>query len=247
MGGLHCICKINGFFYLLPPPFCQFPASLLTKSATSNYSIKPVKHLYRYHHSYRNDNSSKVVACDDGGVKLRSADLVAMEYADLKLTDRISAEVGHVRIRQHVNPLSSSFSVPAEIPDWNNIFKDPTLPLMVDIGSGSGRFLIWLAKKKPDLGNYLGLEIRKKLVKRADFWVKELTLGNIHFLFANATVSFRQLVLSYPGPLMTVSILCPDPHFKKRHHKRRVLQTPLLILSSVSWPLEGRYSCSLMC
>ncbi|KAJ0762272.1 putative tRNA (guanine(46)-N(7))-methyltransferase [Helianthus annuus] len=27
---------------------------------------------------------------------------------------------------------------------------------------------------------------------------------------------------------MLVSILCPDPHFKKRHHKRRVLQKPLV-------------------
>ncbi|TXG66489.1 hypothetical protein EZV62_007764 [Acer yangbiense] len=66
------------------------------------------------------------------------------------------------------------------------------------------------------------------LVKRAEFWVKELALGNIHFMFANATVSFKQLVSTYPGPLVLVSILCPDPHFKKRHHKRRVVQKPLV-------------------
>ncbi|XP_058000369.1 uncharacterized protein LOC110651111 isoform X2 [Hevea brasiliensis] len=147
-------------------------------------------------------------------------------------------ELGHVRIRQHVNPLSSSFSVPARIPDWREVFRNPTLPLMVDIGSGSGRFLIWLAKKNPDSANYLGLEIRQKLVKRAELWVKELALGNIHFLFANATVSFRQLVLEYPGPLMFVSILCPDPHFKKRHHKRRVVQK-LLVDCIISNLLPG--------
>lgn len=27
---------------------------------------------------------------------------------------------------------------------------------------------------------------------------------------------------------MLVSILCPDPYFKKRHHKRRVVQKPLV-------------------
>ncbi|XVF42730.1 hypothetical protein PTKIN_Ptkin01aG0387300 [Pterospermum kingtungense] len=167
--------------------------------------------------------------------ELRSTDLVALEYADLNLTDKIFQELGHVRIRQHVNPLSSSFSVPAPVPDWNNVFWDPTLPLMVDIGSGSGRFLIWLAKQNPDSQNYLGLEIREKLVKRAEFWVKELDLSNIHFIFANASISFKQLVSSYPGPLMLVSILCPDPHFKKRHHKRRVVQKPLVdsILTSL--------------
>lgn len=28
---------------------------------------------------------------------------------------------------------------------------------------GSGRFLIWLARRNPDSGNYLGLEIRQKV------------------------------------------------------------------------------------
>ncbi|XP_061338884.1 uncharacterized protein LOC133285642 isoform X2 [Gastrolobium bilobum] len=157
---------------------------------------------------------------------LRSSQLVALEYEDLNLSYNL--DMGHVRIRQHVNPLSSSFSVPAQVPDWNQVFADPALPLMVDIGCGSGRFLMWLAKRTPKVRNYLGLEIRERLVKRAELWVKDLALDNIHFLFANATISFKQLVESYPGPLLLVSVLCPDPHFKKRHHKRRVLQKPLV-------------------
>ncbi|RDY01152.1 trmB, partial [Mucuna pruriens] len=191
-----------------------------------------------------------------------SSQLVALEYADLNLSYNL--DLGHVRIRQHVNPLSSSFSVPAQVPDWNQVFADPTLPLMVDIGCGSGRFLMWLAKRTPKERNFLGLEIRERIVKRAEVWVKDLALDNIHFLFANATISFKQLVESYPGPMVLVSILvslspcsrnpktwflylsstdchliiyiiyffsirlCPDPHFKKRHHKRRVLQKPLV-------------------
>ncbi|XP_031484526.1 uncharacterized protein LOC116253703 isoform X4 [Nymphaea colorata] len=111
---------------------------------------------------------------------LRSPDLVELEYADLKLKEKVG-EVGHVRIRQHVNPLSASFSTSPEIPNWDGVFEDPKLPLMVDIGSGSGRFLMWLAKKHPQSRNYLGLEIREKLVKRAQFWVKELSLKNICF------------------------------------------------------------------
>ncbi|XAR63360.1 tRNA (guanine(46)-N(7))-methyltransferase [Bertholletia excelsa] len=107
---------------------------------------------------------------------------------------------------------------------------------MVDIGSGSGRFLMWLAKRNLESRNFLGLEIRQKLVKRANYWVNELALRNIHFIFANATVSFKQLLSTYPGPLMHVSILCPDPHFKKKYHKRRVVQKPLVesILDNLS-------------
>ncbi|CAL9230676.1 unnamed protein product [Arabidopsis halleri] len=159
---------------------------------------------------------------------LRSNELVDLEYAELNLNHKISQEVGRVRIRQHVNPLSSSFSKPAPVPVWDEVYKDPSLPLMVDIGSGSGRFLLWLANKNVESRNYLGLEIRQKLVKRANFWVNELGLSNVHFIFANAMVSFEQLISSYPGPLEIVSILCPDPHFKKRHQKRRVVQKPLV-------------------
>ncbi|AQK61366.1 tRNA (guanine-N-7) methyltransferase [Zea mays] len=66
------------------------------------------------------------------------------------------------------------------------------------------------------------------LVERAQFWVNELELMYVYFMFANATMSFEKIISSYPGPLSLVSILCPDPHFKKRHHKRRVLQQPLV-------------------
>ncbi|KAL3815177.1 hypothetical protein ACJIZ3_016445 [Penstemon smallii] len=158
---------------------------------------------------------------------IRSPELVAREYADLNLSDKFCQEVGHVRIRQHVNPLRSELMIPVEVPDWNSVYEDATLPLMVDIGTGSGRFLIWLAKRNSGFRNHLGLEIRPKLVKRAEYWVDELALKNIHFIYANAMVSFKQLVSSYPGPLILVSVLCPDPHFKKKHHKRRVLQKPL--------------------
>ncbi|CAA0842509.1 tRNA (guanine-N-7) methyltransferase [Striga hermonthica] len=160
--------------------------------------------------------------------EIRSTELVAREYADLNLPDRLCKEVGHVRIRQHVNPLSSSSMIPVDVPDWNAVYEDSTLPLMVDIGCGSGRFLMWHAKRNPGLRNYLGLEIRPKLVRRAGHCVNELGLKNIHFIFANATVSFKQLVSTYPGPLVLVSILCPDPYFKRKHHKRRVVQKPLV-------------------
>ncbi|KAK2405975.1 tRNA (guanine-N(7)-)-methyltransferase [Trifolium repens] len=158
--------------------------------------------------------------------QLRSSQLVSLEYTDLNLSYDLN--LGHGRIRQHVNPFSPSFSTPAQVPDWSQVFADPALPLMVDIGCGSGRFLMWLAKRTPKVRNYLGLEIRRKMVKRAEVWVKDLALDNIHFLFANAPISFKQLVESYPGPLQLVSVLCPDPHFKKKHHKRRVLQKPLV-------------------
>ncbi|KAL1818754.1 hypothetical protein ACET3Z_013623 [Daucus carota] len=167
-------------------------------------------------------------AVSDPNPRNRSPEAIALEYSDLNLPHSTSEEVGPVRIRQHVNPLSAYFSTPVEVPNWNEVYEDTKLPLMVDIGSGSGRFLMWLAKRNLHSKNYLGLEIRKKLALRAEDWAKEQSLRNLHYMFANATISFKQLISAYPGPLMLVSILCPDPHFKKKHHKRRVLQKPLV-------------------
>ncbi|KAL0735659.1 hypothetical protein Bca4012_011869 [Brassica carinata] len=201
--------------------------SVFSLASSSPFIFTKGHKITRYYSSFTASTSASASVCHDLK-EVRSTDLVDLEYAELNLKYKISEEVGHVRIRQHVNPLSSSFSTPAAVPAWDEVYKDPSLPLMVDIGSGSGRFLLWLAKKNAESGNYLGLEIRQKLVKRANFWVNELGLSNAHFIFANAMVSFDQLISSYPGPLEFVSILCPDPHFKKRHHKRRVVQKPLV-------------------
>ncbi|KAH9321200.1 hypothetical protein KI387_015839, partial [Taxus chinensis] len=158
----------------------------------------------------------------------KSRELVDMEYAELNLKQNVRDKFGVVRIRQHVNPLKASLMAPVEPPDWENFFEDTRLPLMVDIGSGNGRFLLLLAKRFLGTKNFLGLDIRDKLVQRSQFWAKELAITNVHFMVANATFSFGTLVSTYPGPLTCVSILCPDPHFKNKHHKRRILQEPLV-------------------
>ncbi|CAN4126093.1 unnamed protein product [Withania somnifera] len=167
-----------------------------------------------------------------------SPGLVAKEYADLHLPHTFSEDVGNLRIRQHVNPLRRALMIPAEAPNWKEVFGDATLPLMVDIGSGSGRFLMWLAKRNSSSMNYLGLEIRPKLVTRAEYWANELGLKNVHFISTNAIVSFQRLLSTYPGPLMLVSILVssflcwkyavPRSTLQEKHHKRRVVQKPLV-------------------
>ncbi|XP_076940254.1 uncharacterized protein LOC143609372 [Bidens hawaiensis] len=206
-------------------------STIITSTAATKSSLNSSSSSSLLHNSYyvrHICNCSTAASVSQRQPQIRSPQLVALEYADLSIPHIVSEELGVLRVRQHVNPLSSSLSVPAEVPNWKDVFEDPKLPLVVDLGSGSGRFLMWLAKRNPGSKNYLGLEIRKKLVTRAETWVKELALSNVHFLFANASISFKQLIATYPGPLMLVSILCPDPHFKKRHHKRRIVQKPLV-------------------
>ena len=44
----------------------------------------------------------------------------------------------------------------------------------------------------------------------------------------NATVSFESVLRDYPGDVTFVSVQYPDPHFKRRHHKRRIVQDDLV-------------------
>ena len=132
-------------------------------------------------------------------------------------------------VRQHVNPLSRFFQLPLELPQPAELFREPALPLHLDIGCARGRFLLSLAQEQPGV-NHLGVEIRRPLVRAAEADRQALGLCNLHYLFCNANVSVEAWLGALPaGQLELVSIQFPDPWFKKKHHKRRVLQPALLL------------------
>jgi tRNA (guanine-N7-)-methyltransferase len=58
---------------------------------------------------------------------------------------------------------------------------------------------------------------------------RALGLTNLAFLFANANISLPAWLAALPqGRLALVSLQFPDPWFKRKHRKRRVLQPALL-------------------
>ena len=131
-------------------------------------------------------------------------------------------------MRQHVNPLSQFFQLPLSLPSKNVLFKKSHYPIHLDIGSAKGEFLIELAIKHPEW-NFVGLEIREPLVSLCERKRKKLELNNLKFLFCNVNVSLDEWLsdLDY-GQLKRVSIQFPDPWFKRKHFKRRVLKTNIL-------------------
>jgi len=144
-----------------------------------------------------------------------------------------------VRVRQHVNPLSNRFKRPIAIPDWSNIFGNLDRPLAIDIGCARGRFLQQYAQIEPDW-NFLGLEIREPLVDAANEWREDSGLDNVHFLFCNANVTLADILQTYPADkLQRASIQFPDPWFKKRHQKRRVVQPALVETLAQHLPVGG--------
>jgi tRNA (guanine-N7-)-methyltransferase len=135
------------------------------------------------------------------------------------------------RVREHVNPLSEKYQEPTPPPDWAQVYDDWSKPLSLDIGCGKGGYVLEMAKLYPDR-NWLGLEIREPLVYRAIALKNSLTgecdLSNLHYLFCNVNVTLPSLLP--PGKIDQVSILFPDPWFKRRHKKRRVVQPELVEL-----------------
>jgi len=138
------------------------------------------------------------------------------------------------RPRQHVNPLSSLYQTPIELPtNWlTDSFEDLERPLHVDIGSGYGTFCMQMAAKHPEW-NFLGLEIRQRVAEHANKKLCETGMRNVHFLSGNANVDLDRILSDVSNAtsssvLRRVTIQFPDPCFKKKHWKRRVVQPDLV-------------------
>jgi tRNA (guanine-N7-)-methyltransferase len=146
--------------------------------------------------------------------------------------------LARVRVRQHVNPLSHKYRHPIDPPDWNQVYQDLTQPIHLDIGCARGRFLLQMAQLYPEI-NFLGIEIREPLVIEANQERDSLGLSNLDFLFGNINVAPEILLQSLPvDKLCWVSIQFPDPWFKQRHSKRRVVQ-PELVQALAKYMVAG--------
>ena len=135
-------------------------------------------------------------------------------------------------MRQHVNPLSKNFNEIERIPSLIEIFGDSKLNLHLDIGCASGYFLFDLALVNTNW-NYLGIEIREKLVKTAKSKVVKREIKNLYFVFGNANniVNDVQSEFIFKN-VKSISFYFPDPWFKKRHYKRRIIQPELINILS---------------
>ena len=142
-------------------------------------------------------------------------------------------------MRQHVNPLSKHFDVIESIPSMIQMFEDSKLNLHLDIGSAAGEFLFDLALVNNNW-NYLGIEIRERLVKTARLKVREKCFKNLYFLFGNAHKILNDEHNQFiTRSVKSISFNFPDPWFKKRHHKRRIIQPDFLNMLSNSMQKES--------
>ncbi|KAI4349124.1 hypothetical protein L6164_009760 [Bauhinia variegata] len=167
--------------------------------------------------------------CDITVVGNTACQIVRQELSSLSsinMVENASVVWEFLKGRKLPGVMALDRAYPFEI-NWNDTYSDPAQPLVVDIGSGNGLFLLEMASRRTDL-NFLGLEINGKLVRRCLDSVNQFGIKNGYFIATNATSTFRSIVSTYPGQLVLVSIQCPNPDFNKPEHRWSMLQRSLI-------------------
>jgi tRNA (guanine-N7-)-methyltransferase len=118
------------------------------------------------------------------------------------------------RIRNHVNPLryAQLATDAVALPDDGEV--------EVELGCADAQFLFERARACPD-ATCIGVEIREELVHDVNARARAEGLDNLRAVYANVSTDLPSL---FPDErLARVYLNFPDPWFKRRHHKRRVL------------------------
>jgi tRNA (guanine-N7-)-methyltransferase len=93
-------------------------------------------------------------------------------------------------------------------------------PLEVEVGSGKGLFLAAASQQSPER-NFLGIEVSRKYARFAAGRLAKQNAANAVVIGGDALALFQNWLPA--NSLAAVHVYFPDPWWKKRHKKRRVL------------------------
>jgi tRNA (guanine-N7-)-methyltransferase len=110
--------------------------------------------------------------------------------------------------------------------DWAAVFGEPA-PAEIDleIGPGKGLFLANTAPRWPGRG-YVGVEAAHKYARAAAERIAKADLPNVRIVTGDAKRFLHEFVP--PGSLHAIHVYFPDPWWKQRHRKRRMISEPFL-------------------
>ena len=115
---------------------------------------------------------------------------------------------------------------PARKLDFTHLFGNNN-PVWLEIGFGDGESLASMAKASPDK-NYLGIEVHTPGVGHLLLRLAEEDISNVRIMSADAMEILRHSIPKQS--LAGVQLFFPDPWHKKKHHKRRIVQSAFVDL-----------------
>ena len=120
-------------------------------------------------------------------------------------------------------------------PDWEKVFSRSS-PLYLEIGIGNGEFILWAAQKNPE-GNFVGVEICKKVLRKAVSRISRSGVNNVRLIWMEGTKALSKLFRE--NSLSGIYLNFPDPWAKKKQKKRRFVNRSSVWLIANRLKKEG--------
>jgi len=116
------------------------------------------------------------------------------------------------------------------LPDWRARFGEAAGRLELEIGCGHGGYALAFGRARPDRA-LVGIEQRRKFAADVAGKVARRALANVLILQGDARLLAPRLFAA--GSLAAIHVHFPDPWWKRRHERRR------LVDDRMSWLLLG--------
>lgn len=117
-------------------------------------------------------------------------------------------------IEDHLTPLDA------------RILFGRSAPLVLEIGFGMGDSLAEMATNSPHQ-NYIGIEVHRAGVGKLINYIENGSIGNLRIYCHDAVEILANCIPDHSLDL--VQIFFPDPWHKKKHQKRRLIQTAFVL------------------
>jgi tRNA (guanine-N7-)-methyltransferase len=114
-------------------------------------------------------------------------------------------------------------------------------PKILEIGCGMGETTATIAAAHPE-NDYLGIEVHTPGVGSLLKEIATRELSNLRVIQHDAVEVVRDMIT--PDSLAGIHVFFPDPWPKKRHHKRRLIQPPVVSLLASRLAPGGYFHCA---
>lgn len=124
--------------------------------------------------------------------------------------------------KRALEELWDKFGIDKTVRVESKLIFERSAPLHLEIGFGMGHSLFELATQNRD-DDYIGIEVHRPGVGRLLDEIDKSGITNLKIIKEDAIEVLQQQIL--PQSLDSVMLFFPDPWHKKKHNKRRIVQT----------------------